>query len=354
MRLSLNAVLVCLLMFLLTACPNSTPAENNPSNPDSPSLNLTNQVAYKGVKYELSNGLIRPKGLKEGTHTATRLSVADGTYYPTLVYYGTIPVTVMRVAAGEAEIDITLYTLGSAFTAGTYTYAAPVSSETGPTPGAQNHFNAGEISIDTNGSGDIDDGETFDITGGTITVEALSEGMRLIYNLELADGSSVTASYERPVWDPKKPETTYPGPSPSPDPDPPPIESPSSSSISVTVRAPSGGDIIDTIVNLCFIGPDGCDSDSPNTKAVRVASSGEAASVEFKDLAAGRYILVGVKDVDGSGALDAGDYLGCYGPSNDTCTRIEPGASDLDMQMLIYSPSLIDYDSSLYALDLNP
>ena len=61
--------------------------------------------------------------------------------------------------------------------------------------------------------------------------------------------------------------------------------------------------------------------------------SGTAATVDFKNLTAGQYILVALKDINGNSKLDAGDYLGCYGASTTQCQFIEPGASGLEVQM---------------------
>ena len=114
-----------------------------------------------------------------------------------------------------------------------------------------------------------------------------------------------------------------PGPGPNP------------SGLSGTVTAPQGGDIAGTSVFACFVENNQCNAQSPNTQLVQINTSGASAPFSFSGLAAGQYTVIAVKDVNGDGQRNAGDYAGCYGGAQ--CTAVTPPQSNLTVQMEIES-----------------
>lgn len=107
-----------------------------------------------------------------------------------------------------------------------------------------------------------------------------------------------------------------------------------SSDLSGTVTAPAGGDVANTAVVACFLEANQCNVDSPNTKSVAVSTAGATGSFTISGLVAGQYIVVGFKDINVSGQVDAGDYLGCVGDALG-CTVLTPPQTGLGLVMEI-------------------
>jgi hypothetical protein len=53
-------------------------------------------------------------------------------------------------------------------------------------------------------------------------------------------------------------------------------------------------------------------------------------------MAAGKYVILAAKDVDGDGKDSAGDFSGCYGDDGQgNCKIVQPGATGLDIQLTV-------------------
>ena len=110
---------------------------------------------------------------------------------------------------------------------------------------------------------------------------------------------------------------------------PAPPEPPSGSDLSGTVTAPPGGDVTQTEVIACFLEAGQCNVQSPNTKGAVVGAAG---SFTLPGLAAGQYIVVAAKDLDGDNQLTPGDYIGCYG-DYPNCDIATPPQTGLNIQL---------------------
>ncbi|MFY0528766.1 hypothetical protein ACN28I_38250 [Archangium gephyra] len=82
-------------------------------------------------------------------------------------------------------------------------------------------------------------------------------------------------------------------------------------SISGTVRAPAGQRTLQkTFVVACWAPQGPCQQKAPQTKAIVVDSRGPEAAFEVGGLVAGQYLVIALRDVNGSGGEDAGDWAG--------------------------------------------
>jgi hypothetical protein len=87
--------------------------------------------------------------------------------------------------------------------AGTFAWV-PKSTERNDPKIAQSFVFTGRVSIDTNANHKFDKGETFHVTGGTISVEILSGASKnnqggvydVTFNFSLENGESVSRSYK--------------------------------------------------------------------------------------------------------------------------------------------------------------
>jgi hypothetical protein len=123
------------------------------------------------------------------------------------------------------------------------------------------------------------------------------------------------------------------GTTPQPTPQPP---TGGGSALSGTVTAPSGS-ITDTIVVACFVtSPTAFDCKNANSKGGKIGGSGLSAAYTLPSMAAGKYVILSAKDVDGNGATSVGDFEGCYGDDGQGgCKVVQPGATGLDIKLAV-------------------
>lgn len=106
--------------------------------------------------------------------------------------------------------------------------------------------------------------------------------------------------------------------------------------ISGTVSAPPGGDVANTAVVVCFVEAGQCNSNSPNTTSVVVSTGGTTANFSVPNVAAGQYLIVALRDVNGNNTYgDAGDYQGIYSLDGTNPALVSPPADGLDIQMAV-------------------
>lgn len=101
-------------------------------------------------------------------------------------------------------------------------------------------------------------------------------------------------------------------------------------SISGTVTAPAGGEIVDTMVVACAQSDTECASAASTT-------ADAAGAYSFTGLQTEPYVVVAVKDVDASGSLTNGDYVGFYSTDGTNPAPVTPPASGINITMQIYS-----------------
>jgi hypothetical protein len=108
------------------------------------------------------------------------------------------------------------------------------------------------------------------------------------------------------------------------------------SALSGTVTAPSGS-ITDTIVVACFVtSATSFDCKNANSKGGKIGGSGLSAQYSIPSMAAGKYVILSAKDVDGDGKTSVGDFSGCYGDDGQGgCKIVQPGATGLDIKLAV-------------------
>ncbi|HEV2146054.1 MAG TPA: hypothetical protein VGR37_01415 [Longimicrobiaceae bacterium] len=102
--------------------------------------------------------------------------------------------------------------------------------------------------------------------------------------------------------------------------------------ITGVVHAPPGRDVQGTIVSACAVEGDRCSPGSRRSRAVRIDASGASARFTLAGLAAGEYMVIALRDVNGDGAEDPGDWVGEY-RSGDAVARVRPPATGLEVRM---------------------
>lgn len=100
-----------------------------------------------------------------------------------------------------------------------------------------------------------------------------------------------------------------------------------------TLTAPPGGDVGGSAVLACY--SQACDPSDGYSKAVTVSQSGASAPYTFTGLRPGAYTIIALKDANGSGSLDTGDYLGVYSADNQNATPVTPPAGNINIQMVV-------------------
>lgn len=99
-----------------------------------------------------------------------------------------------------------------------------------------------------------------------------------------------------------------------------------------TVHAPAGEDVHGTLVVACHVRGGRCDDRSPQSKAIRIDSRGPSALYVIRGLAPGEYHLVALRDVNGNGREDAGDWAGHHGGPGEP-RAVRPPATGIDVRL---------------------
>jgi hypothetical protein len=97
--------------------------------------------------------------------------------------------------------------------------------------------------------------------------------------------------------------------------------------ISGQVTAPTGQVLSNVSVGACF----GGNCSASNSKEVLV-NGGNSTNYQIGGLAPGQYAVIAIKDVNNSGRLDVGDWIGSFGPLNNL-TPVTPPANNINVQM---------------------
>ena len=121
---------------------------------------------------------------------------------------------------------------------------------------------------------------------------------------------------------------TPPNPQPQPviPPTPTPPTEPGGNTISGTVTGP--GDVTNTVIIACLNAD--CESSQP-----AVAQTDVAGNYVLSNLTPGSYQILAIKDVDGNGDFNNGDYVGAY-PSLQAPTAVTPPATGINIAMQVF------------------
>ncbi len=136
----------------------------------------------------------------------------------------------------------------------------------------------------------------------------------------------------------ENPPPAPPSPTPpSPPTPPPPSPPPAAGTFSGTVSVPSGsgGSVTNTSVAACVVTSSTTfDCANANSKGGKITSSGSSANFSISGLANVQYIVYAWKDIDGSGKVNAGDYLTFYGDDGTgKASIIQPPKSGVNLPM---------------------
>jgi len=98
--------------------------------------------------------------------------------------------------------------------------------------------------------------------------------------------------------------------------------------ISGVVSAPAGGDVSGTEVFACFANEDGCDR-----LGLTIDQAGATAAYRLSGLPRGSYGVYALKDADGDGVLENGDFFGYYSRASGDPILVTPPATGIDIEM---------------------
>lgn len=96
-----------------------------------------------------------------------------------------------------------------------------------------------------------------------------------------------------------------------------------------TLYAPAGGDVSGSVVLACY--PVGDDCDEARSSVFEVGATGPSSSFALTDLEDVAYELFALKDVNGNGEVEAGDYFG------EVTAQVTPPRSGLELRMQVLS-----------------
>lgn len=105
-------------------------------------------------------------------------------------------------------------------------------------------------------------------------------------------------------------------------------------SITGTVYAPKGGDVAETVVIGCAWIDESCDD--AKSQAVQVSKTGSSGHYALGDLESGlTYLILFWKDVNGTGDVDDGDYVGVVADESGAARAFTSAAAAADGVMLV-------------------
>ena len=160
----------------------------------------TNTLQYNTTDYPVDYGLLRYNGTP-GNHISIKVGVTDGDYYPIDIPNGSFTTTLWPIEDGTIEVYAILYSPGTdSLTTGTYTFDDRGRSGSSEADLAdQAYFSEAYVAIDADGDQDLVEDEETKVIGGTIEMSGTEPGYEFIYDLQLADGSTLRGTYDGDV-----------------------------------------------------------------------------------------------------------------------------------------------------------
>lgn len=160
-----------------------------------------NSLSYGGVVFPLTHGFeevfaFRPQS--GDTHLTAEFEVADAPFRQTIINGPLVSTTLWRPNDATVWLRADLHAPGgNGFQSATFEYEPDSTDEKGDLVAGRFFFNEGRFGIDTNEDGSIDSefNEFFDVVGGTISVERLSNSVRMSFDITIEDGVNVTGSF---------------------------------------------------------------------------------------------------------------------------------------------------------------
>lgn len=200
---SLKNLRSILLIFILIAC--SISCDSSDENEDSPIIGQNNTLIYDNSSFGLQNGLLLNREAS-GNHYNIDFMVTDGGFTPLDIYIGSIPITYWYFAGETVSLDLELYAPGRAeFNTGTFAFSSLSEDDIENDSNLADEFLFidSEVGLDLNNDGEVEsETELFEVTDGTITVEGNLPDFRVVFDLVLENGESVSGSFENKftVW----------------------------------------------------------------------------------------------------------------------------------------------------------
>ena len=186
--MSIKGSFSLLSLLILVACSgDGTQGVGQPSS---------NAVVYNGSSYPVAQGLADAYG-ETATHYNVDFGFTDGYFSPYTDYTDSVPVTTWINNSVRTELDLELYSPGTdGFRTGTFAYTPLSIDETDdPSLVGAYFFNEAYVGFDTNGDNEVLEAEEVDVTGGTVTVSGTAPNYQVTFNLQLANGLTVTGSF---------------------------------------------------------------------------------------------------------------------------------------------------------------
>jgi trimeric autotransporter adhesin len=106
-----------------------------------------------------------------------------------------------------------------------------------------------------------------------------------------------------------------------------------------TVDAPAGGDVAGTEVIACVVVSGECDGQL--SRAVTISTSGASAPFSFGAPAGYSYLMMAMKDLNGSNTLDAGDYVAYLTDAAGSLEVLSSSTSGLHLSLTVNGASAL-------------
>lgn len=156
-----------------------------------------NALTYNGTSYPLAQGLADVYA-DTANHYNIDFALTDGYFTPFTDYGSGFPITIWLTNEARVEFSVELYSPGQdTFRTGTFFYS-PVTDEGVDDPslvGAYFFNAASYVGFDIDGDNEVAESEEVAVVGGSVTVTGVAPNYQLAFDLQLANGLTVTGSY---------------------------------------------------------------------------------------------------------------------------------------------------------------
>jgi len=179
--------------------------DKSDENEDISPIGEPNRLVFDEQSYTLENGLLLNRK-ESGNHYKINFMVTDGAFTAVDVFIGNVPITYWYFIGETVSLDLRLFAPGTTnFNIGTFNYSELSEDDLGENLDLADEFlfTKSQVGLDVNNDGEVEDEtELFDVTGGTITVEGSFPDFRIVFDLVLENGQSVSGNYETEyaVW----------------------------------------------------------------------------------------------------------------------------------------------------------
>ncbi|MBD0779965.1 hypothetical protein HPE56_19375 [Maribacter sp. ANRC-HE7] len=157
-----------------------------------------NEFQYNNKTYPVSEGL-EEVFKKRNNRSGSQLNISDGKFYQTQIWISGNINYIWRPKNASIWLYAKLYAQGSeGLTSGTYTIKPNNTDTVKPITSDLPFFLKGKCAIDINNNGKLDKGtEFFKVIDGTITLNVVSKGYSVEFELKLSNGKIIKGKFKK-------------------------------------------------------------------------------------------------------------------------------------------------------------